>query len=146
MLDALASLRATQDTPVTRARLALVCGMKASGGTFQSYLSSLRTAWYIDGTSDSLWLTGAGIAAAGPERAVRGRDEVFALWMPKLKGGARRMLEVVADSTSISRGNLAARLDMEVSGGTFQSYLSSLKTAGLVTTNGNVVALNEEIL
>lgn len=58
---------------------------------------------------------------------------------PKLKAGARRMLDALADHhpLQLSRANVATLANLKRTGGTFTAYWSSLVTAGLIEeTNG----------
>jgi hypothetical protein len=133
---------------LSEAQVAVQSEMKRSG-TFDSYKSALRTAGLIE-IQDGKWkATRAGLdflgARFGPPP--RTTAEVFAVWAPKLKLGARRMLEVLIRSPHvlIPRAELAKSVGMAESG-TFDSYLSALRTADLIITEKGHVAANREVL
>lgn len=111
----------------------------AKSGTYGTYKSILLTNRFIESRGDLLYATASGVAAIGKGRipVPRTTAEVLALWEPRLKAGARRMLRVLVGHRGrpISRDTLAREAGMNTSG-TFGTYLSLLKTAGLVETAG----------
>jgi hypothetical protein len=62
---------------------------------------------------------------------------------PKLKKGARRMLDVLAtfDPQPLSRRQLGTLANVQSSGGTFSDYLSSLRGAGYIRESGTQVGI-----
>lgn len=134
-------------TRLTRAQLATLSKMRATGGTFGTYLSTLRRQGLLEEKDRLLAVTAAGLAEAGigqagpPVSAAEVRDR----WRAALKAGAARMFDelVAAYPHGISRSDLATRVDMEPSGGTFGTYLSMLRRNGLVETSGDVVTATE---
>ncbi len=114
------------------------------GGTFSDYLSALRTSGLISETADGLVLvTGSGQARAGARRRPTTR-EILELWTPKLKAGARRMLEILVDlrGQDVEKRDLSAKAGI-AQGGTFSDYLSSLRTKGLVEDAGARIRASE---
>lgn len=144
MLEALA---VRHPTPLTRGQIGMISGLKASGGTFGTYLSQLRVAGLIVDQGGAIALTDPGVAAAGDVQPAS-RDEVLALWAPKLTSGARRMLDALIDvgDDGLSRADLGAATDIAPSGGTFGTYLSALRTAGLIEDGGAGVRVTELLL
>ena len=66
----------------------------------------------------------------------------------KLKRGARAMLDVLVEHRGrpMSREALGAAVEMEPGSGTFSSYLSDLRQAGLIITGAQGVQANAETL
>lgn len=128
-----------------RTALAVHSIISQTGGTFSDYLSSLRSAGYLADYTNDVGLTPEGVEAAGEfgSPILRGAREIAGAWgaSGKLKAGARRMLDVLLSrgESEISRESLAADADVTGTGGTFSDYLSSLRSAGLIETNGGLV-------
>jgi len=138
---------------MTRSQVATAAGMKKTGGTFAAYWSTLRTNNLIveDGNRDGgqVTITAAGFAAIGatPDLTPLTHAEIVAMWDERLKAGARRMLaELTAIyPNSLTRADLAARVDMTPTGGTFSAYLSALKTNNLAVVDGDIVAASPDL-
>jgi DNA-binding transcriptional ArsR family regulator len=136
MLAALAQLH---PTPLTRVQVGTLAEVQP-GGTFSSYLSALRAAGLVDLLADGrLVLTDEGqtrvageIGSGAPTTA-----ELVATWRRKMKAGAGRMLDVlvVIHPDGLTRAELAERAEVQP-GGTFSSYLSSLRRNGLLDETG----------
>lgn len=124
---------------VTRAQLATLGGVKKSGGTFGSYFSALRTSGLIAEDNGLVSITETGMETAGIEPgAPVTAAEIREQWRAALKAGARVMLDHLLDAhpASLSRAELAQAAGLEQNGGTFGSYLSSLRSNGLAEVNG----------
>lgn len=125
---------------VTRAQLGTLAKISASGGTFQSYLSALKRGGYFEEAGGLLSITPAGLKFLGAQiRAVpKTQAEVLQIWRGALKAGARAMLDelVRVHPKTITRSELGDRVKITTSGGTFGSYLSTLRRNGLVDVNG----------
>jgi uncharacterized protein len=123
-------------------------GLKKSG-TFSAYMSDLRRGGYIEEKNGMVFATEAGLeyckhVPAAPSTT----KEVLDIWRPKLRDGARRMLDILVESRgeNISKEELGERAQLAKSG-TFSAYLSDLKTARLVIVNRDgTVAANKETL
>lgn len=132
---------------LTRSQVGLATGMKITGGTFNTYWSTLKRAGYVDESGGDAGITELGLDRAGVVAgAPRTKDEMLAMWSSKLKRGARDMLAILAEynGETISRQTLADMLDMTASGGTFNTYLSTLRRNGLITVDGISVGLNRD--
>jgi hypothetical protein len=134
---------------LTRAQLATVSKMKSTGGTYSTYLSNLRTNGLLEEADGRLRLTDTGLEmVGGPARgttltALQVREQ----WRASLRAGAARMFDVVIDlyPSSCTRADLAAAVDMEPTGGTFSTYLSILRSNGLVETHGSEVVASDTL-
>ena len=131
---------------VTRAQLGTLTRMKHTGGTFGTYLSDLRRNGYIEQGSDGMFgATAAGFAASGIVAPMPlTKAEVVEQWRQVLREGARRMLdEVLVTPAGLSRSELAERVGMVQSGGTFGTYLSDIRKTGLVEERDGVWTATE---
>jgi uncharacterized protein len=118
--------------------------MKRTGGTWLTYVSRLRTAGYLDEDAGTIGVTPAGIAAAGPiDRPTPG--SVIQQWKSALGSGPSKMIDVLiaAHPRGMDRANLADRVGMTATGGTFQTYLSRLKSNGLIEVAGRKITFTE---
>jgi len=142
------------DRPLTRSQLASLA-VVSKGGTLSEYLSALRTGGLIDEPNGMITLTGQGRGEA--ERTLTGPRgpytpaQVAELHQPKLKAGARRMLDVLmrAPEQGFTRTELAGLAGVSA-GGTLSEYLSALRTRGLLEEHhrrvyaGSVLYLAEQ--
>jgi hypothetical protein len=123
-------------------------GMKKSG-TFTTYMSDLRVGGYIEERNGMLYATESGIQYFGGNipSAPQSTEDMLAVWSPKLREGARRMLNalVEAGGNPMTLDELATQVNMARSG-TFTTYLSDLRTARLIVTDRGSVAANKETL
>lgn len=137
MLQAIATSHADG---LTWRQVAQLSGMKASGGSFGTYKSQLRTHGCIEERGDLVFLSEAGQAFTGEPPPPMSGIELLEYWKQKLPGKAKRMLEcvwAVGPKGSITRDALAREADIEVRGGSFGTYLSRLRSNGLVEDGPN---------
>jgi len=130
----------------TKAQWATLSGMKKSGGTWQTYVSRLRSAGYIDERDGLFGLTPIGAKAAG-HVARPNSGSVIADWKEALGSGPSKMIDQIIAShpNGMDRANLADRVGMTASGGTFQTYLSRLKSNGLVEIHGRRIKASDTL-
>lgn len=128
---------------MTKTQWATLSRFRASGGTFQSYWSVLKRAGLIDEDSAGWFITDAGHSRADsvPKSAAT-TDELLEQWYSVLKKGAREMLAILVKEypTGMTRAQLADAVEMVPSGGTFQSYLSTLRRNALIDTSGELIS------
>jgi hypothetical protein len=133
-------LAARHPARFTRAQWATLSGMKRTGGTWQTYVSRLRTSGFIDETDGNIALTPAGLAAAGHiDKPPPG--SVVAQWKNALGSGPSKIIDVLLASypSTVDRANVADRVGMVATGGTFQTYLSRLRSNGLIEVFGRKI-------
>lgn len=131
-------------------QVAAASKMTRKGGSWTSYKSELNTTGLIEARDGMLHATAAGRAYFGesvPATPTTTAD-VVALWSSKLRPGARRMLAalVKVKGSTLNRSALAEYAQVSEAGGSFTSYVSELRTAGLVLTDRNGVRANREAL
>ena len=123
-------------------------GMKKSG-TFNAYMSLLRGGGYIETDGASIVATRAGLDYFGANipKAPRTTDEVLQVWEPKLKSGARRILQVLVQrgGRPVSLPTIYKEAGLSKSG-TFNAYLSSLRSARLIETGRGYAQAKKETL
>ncbi len=131
---------------VTRAQLASLSRFKVTGGTFNTYYSTLRRAGLITEHDGLIELSDDGGAVAGVDTAAPASTaELLEQWRTALKAGARTMLDLLIQAypDALTREELAQRAGYEVSGGTFNTYLSTLRRNGLVEVAGDTVCADD---
>jgi hypothetical protein len=129
MLRALAS---RHPRPLTREQLGVLAVIKPSGGSFGTYVSKLKTSRLIEIQGGLLSLTPAGLQAA-PPGAQPGAEQLLDTWRGKLDGKAKDMLLLLAQAVvDMTKAEIAQEVGMDVAGGSFGTYLSRLKSNGLI--------------
>jgi hypothetical protein len=87
------------------------------------------------GGADYFRASAAGLAYLGAERTHMPRTFPgrVAFWSQRLRPGEQRLLHAVINARdALTRADLAARVGMELAGGTFRTYLGALRTNDLV--------------
>lgn len=133
--EILAEMARVHPLRLTRSQIGLATGKKITGGTFTTYWGTLKREGLIDEDPRNAGVTEAGLELAGVDGgSPMTAEEIREMWRTKLKLGARNMLDEVVASypNAVTREELADRLDMAVRGGTFTTYLGTLKRNGLV--------------
>lgn len=145
MLDAMAALEQVGIERPSRAMVAGWVGISSKTGTFRTYLSELRSAGYVsDGPHGAMELTSSGRAQAGDTPPFGTLAELHDIWLRKLGGTPGRMLshliEIYPEATT--RDELAQAVGINASTGTFRTYLSELRSPGLIVERekGSVAA------
>lgn len=137
MLKALASPPGIR---LTRTQVGTLAGLAHTGGTFTTYYGELRRRGLIVEDGDDVIITDAGLDALGDEMpdVPATVADVVAMWRPHLKGGARRMLDVLVDAypDTLNRDQLGVAVEIEPTGGTFSTYLGTLRRNGLADVDG----------
>lgn len=138
-----------QGRPITKVQLAAIVGLKHTGGTFSTYLSKCRTTGMLSGDAYAIQVTAAGAALAKADGAVQIPEEpeaVFESWCQRLTGKKRDILRALwgVYPNGMTKEAIAGRLCLEVSGGTFSTYLSNLCSLKLVKREAGQIYLNGE--
>lgn len=132
---------------LTRAQIGTLAGFKPSGGTFGSYISVLKVNGLITVEGDSYGITGKGMAVPLDQEVPQTPEERREMWKGRLKKSARDMFDeiVKAYPEGLTKEELGQRLNMIHTGGTFGSYLSVMRTSGLIKTEGEVIKASEDL-
>lgn len=126
-------------------RLALLAGLSSKGGTWSTYLSALRTAGYIEGTGE-LAATDTGLSALGSYDPAPTGDALIQYWRDRIGGGGRlAIFNALVDAypDAIDQESLAQSVNLSSAGGTWSTYLSSLRTMELITGKKELRAAEE---
>ncbi len=121
----------------TRAELGTLAGFTHTGGTFLTYISRLKGRGLIvtEGT-DCIRITEAGLQWFGdrPPQTPSSSEEIQGMWLSKLGSSEGEMLKALIEiyPDSFTREELAQRVNKEVTGGSFLTYLSRLRSACLI--------------
>jgi hypothetical protein len=124
---------------VTRAQAATLSGFKVRGGAFQTYWSALKRAGFIEEDGKEVSVTEAGLLDAGVTPAnPMTTQELLDVWRGSLKPAASTMLDQLVEifPDSLTRDQLAERVNMVSSGGAFQTYVGTLRRNRLIESDG----------
>jgi hypothetical protein len=145
----LAALAAVHPSGMTEAQWAVAAGLKRSGGTWSTYVSRLKVAGRIMRQGDLYYATDVGLADIGSnyEAMPEPGPALVDFWVSRISG-IGPMLQRLADVYPhwISRERLAADINIVASGGTFGTYLSRLRSTGLIEENGKDVRAAEALM
>lgn len=141
----LKELAARHPAGYSRSQVGALTKFAPKGGTFNTYLSDLRKHAFIEERDDLLYATKAGVEQFGElPPAPTTHAEAMAQWAKALRSGAYKMLEAVVREQhgGLHRANLADLVNMQASGGTFNTYLSDLRRNGLIEERGKRLFAN----
>jgi hypothetical protein len=127
---------------VTRAQLGTLAGFAPRGGTFGTYLGTLKRAGLIIEEHGEIRVTQDGLDHLGeiPE-SPQTTEELLAMWRGALRAGERTMLDILVEAypEGLTREDLGEAAGYASSGGTFGTYLGTLRRNGLIEVDGPVV-------
>ena len=137
MLEAMAQFH---PNAISDGQISAMSGMKRSSGSFSTYMSNLRMAGFFKSVDGKKKVTEKGLAWLGdaiPD-APTTTEEVLAIWKPKLKPGACRMLDAILAHKGelVSHEEITGVSGIDRSSGSYSTYLSNLVTANLVIRAG----------
>lgn len=138
----LAVLARVYPAGMTEAQWSVAAGMKRSGGTWGTYKSRLRTAGMIEQRGDLWFARPDALIAIGQdiEPMPAPGDALVEFWISKISGVGPMLRELArVYPQGYARTDLATALDMAASGGTFGTYLSRLRSAGLIEDRGGLI-------
>lgn len=120
---------------LTRTQWGTVAKMKATGGTFSTYLGELRRAGLVEENQAGFTLTAAGFTHIGGQPAPLTASELQDHYLTILRAGAARMLQSVIDAypNTLTREELGTAAGITATAGTFSTYLGELRRNGLIT-------------
>lgn len=130
---------------LNRRQLGVRAALSSRSGTFDTYLSKARTNGWVDGTNQ-LRITDAGSRALGSyDPLPEGRD-LLEHWLRELgNSGAARILRELAGAypRALTRAELGEAANLSDRSGTFDEYLSKLRTLELIEGRGELRASEE---
>lgn len=121
---------------LTKAQLATLADVNRKSGTFSDYVRVLAQHGYIEDGGSSVHLLKSGADAIGVSirSAPPTTEEILAWYTPKLRAGARRMLELLVRHypREMKKETLAAEANVNRNSGTFSDYVRVLDRNGLI--------------
>lgn len=145
MVKVLASKHPMQ---MTKYQLGMFARLKPTSGTFGTYLGMLRAGKWIEESGGMLIASQKALDTYdGGSDSPQSPEEVIEMWRGILKGGSRRMFDVLVDiyPEMISKEELAEKADLVPSSGTFGTYLGILRSNSLIDEEGGMIKASENI-
>ena len=141
----LAFLVSRPNTTFTKQQIGAMTGYAHSSGTFNTYLSNLSTQGYIKRDSSGVSL----IDEEKARQAVGNFTDDFNIesWLNKLGAGPMKIYKILLENpdTEFSKEEIGEQTGYISTSGTFNTYLSSLATLGLIDRSNGKVKLHEAI-
>jgi uncharacterized protein len=138
-------LASRHPTSLTIPQLATLAKLSKRSGTFTKYISQLKSQGYIIVEGGQVLITSKGMRVAGsnPRLAPQTPEQVINMWQGTLTGGARRIFNLLVEQypDMLTRAEVGKRTQLSSRSGTFSSYLSHLRSNGLIEeTSGSLKA------
>lgn len=134
---------------LTRSQLATFSKLSPNSGTFGTYLSSLKSKQYIFTEGDLFSATPEGIDFVGEApNPPQTTEEIIDMWKNNLTGGFRRMFEALVQNhpTELSKNDLGYATGLSASSGTFGTYMSILRSNGLIkVSRDGMIGLSDSL-
>ena len=142
MIDTLLTFEKLGRSSLQKALVATFADMKATGGSFNTYISMLKNGrpdefpplvTYEPG--NALALTNEGRTAATSNLAIQSVTDLHDAWRKNIKTPKQRdMMDLVTQRhpQPVSKAELAAHIEMNPAGGSFNTYLSGMKALGII--------------
>lgn len=143
----LAALVQWSPNGITEGQMRSHAGLRNSG-TYSAYKTDLRRFGFMEERSGMIFATQGGIGFLGHDMpSPNSTEEVLQVWMPKLRLGARRMLQVLIDHAGETMTDQQLQEESELANsGTYSAYKTELKTAQLIIIDRGTVTANKETL
>lgn len=133
----------------SKVQVAMIAGYSSKSGSFNTYLSSLRSAGYIGGNGECLMITNEGLAALGDFEPLPSGEELFNHWYNFLGSGsgAKRILETLINlyPANIGKERLGEEVGMSPNSGSFNTYLSKLNSLELIERKGGMLQASHNL-
>lgn len=127
----------------TEAQWATMAHLKRTGGTWSTYKSRLLVAGLVEQGGDGLWrATESAVAEYGGTTPSTPAERIHA-WQQRLGGGSARMIDALLERGPLSREALGRVVGIATSGGTFGTYLSRLRSNGLIEERNGEITLTD---
>lgn len=131
-------------SPITKSQMATLSHVSIGGGSFGTYFGELEKKGWITERGDSAEITQQGLSMAGNVPSLpTDSDQLVEMWSGNFRAGVGRMLKVLAKyyPSSVSNETLSQESQVDVSGGSYGTYLGELTRNGLaVKEDGQVKA------
>jgi uncharacterized protein len=143
----LAALALRHPNPLSRRDLGALIGVRQTSGSFSSYVSELTTRELIEAPrGGDVAITAAGLDEIADEvgGAPKSVDEIIAVWRTgkkPLRPPALKMLDVLLECRHATRAQISERIGVATTSGSFSSYISELRSRGLIEVSGGHIHL-----
>lgn len=136
-----------QGKSTSRNQLAVFSGYSAKSRHVDNTISACRTAGWLDGSSNALRITDAGLAALGPFDALPSGDDLRAYWIREAGAAPGAMLKALADvyPRTLSRDEVAEASNYSVQSRHVDNSLSYLRTLELIEGDRSALRASEEL-
>ena len=122
--------------------------MSPRSGSYGTYLSSLKSRGFIQIERNQVSITEAGLTFAGAyPHEPQTQEQIITMWRENLPGGARRMFDILISvyPASKTKYDLGLEADLSPTSGSFGTYLSMLKSNGLIEVAGAEVKASDNL-
>lgn len=133
---------------LTRSQLGTLSGLSPKGGTFGTYFGKLKKAGLIHEQAGEVIATENGMGMVGiAANKPLDREEAREMWRRNILAGERRMMDRLLETYPnwMTREELGRDVAIVHTGGTFGTYLGTLKRNGLAEINGKEVRAGEAL-
>lgn len=127
-------------------QLGVRSGLSSSSGSFNTYLSKGRSMGWLAGDRNRMEITPDGIAAIGSYQPLPEGQELIQHYINDLGGGgAGRIFKALVDAypNTLTKDELGSATGLSESSGSFNTYLSKLRTLELITGSNPLKASDE---
>lgn len=144
----LAALAGVYPAGMTEAQWATSAGYKRTGGTWQAYKGRLRGAGLIESRGGLWFATEVGAGAVGDVELPPSPGPDLARWWAGKIHGTPKVVEALLEAWphALTKDELAERIGMTASGGSFGAYISRLRSPGLIEQDGGGIRLSPEVM
>lgn len=121
-------------------------GLSSKSGSFNTYMSRARSNGWVVGERGHVQITDEGIAALGDYDPLPTGDALLQHWLSDLgDSGAARILSTLAEAypQTLSKNQVAERAALSGTSGSFNTYLSRLRSLELIEGRGELKASEE---
>lgn len=132
----------------TKSQLAHLSKMSSRSGSYGTYLSSLKSRGFIQIERNRVSITEAGLTFAGTyPHEPQTQEQIITMWRENLPGDARRMFDILVSvyPASKTKSALGLEADLSPTSGSFGTYLSMLKSNGLIEVTGAEVKASDNL-
>lgn len=134
----------------TRAQMASLAKMKVTGGTFGTYYGNLKRNGYLEEIAGNIKIGAKGLQLLGipASQPAKTPAEKVAMWRSVMRAGEARIFDTILSQRrrGISRDTLAELVGMSPSGGTFGTYLGTLRRNKLIETDGDTIRVADGLV
>lgn len=121
-------------------------GLSSKSGSFNTYMSRARSSGWVTGDRGHVQITNEGLTALGDYDPLPTGDALLQHWLSDLgESGASRILSTLAGAypKSLSKHEVAERAALSGTSGSFNTYLSRLRSLELIEGRGELRASEE---